>query len=102
MDEPLPVPHNDMQWARGRECEDNIHGCSRPFSYGKADQSHSFRTSVRSFFTSRVYQALLIAPGSMGDKNNSDAVVDTNGRVYGVQSLRVVDVSIFLLLPPGL
>ena len=49
MDEPLPVPHNDMQWARGRECEDNIHGCSRPFSYGKADQSHSFRTSVRSF-----------------------------------------------------
>ena len=30
MDEPLPVPHTDRH-ARGRECGDNIHGCSRPF-----------------------------------------------------------------------
>ncbi|KAL8826170.1 MAG: hypothetical protein Q9191_003963 [Dirinaria sp. TL-2023a] len=38
---------------------------------------------------------------SMGRKNDSNAVVDTKGRVYGVQSLRIVDASIFPLLPPG-
>ena len=37
----------------------------------------------------------------MGGKNDSNAVVDTQGRVYGVQSLRIVDASIFPLLPPG-
>lgn len=29
------------------------------------------------------------------------AVVDTSGRAFGVHSLRVVDGSIFPLLPPG-
>lgn len=38
---------------------------------------------------------------SMGKPDNDMAVVDTQGRVYGVQSLRVVDASIFPLLPPG-
>jgi choline dehydrogenase len=38
---------------------------------------------------------------SMGKPDNEMAVVDTQGRVYGVQSLRVVDASIFPLLPPG-
>ena len=37
----------------------------------------------------------------MGGNNDSNAVVDTKGRVYGVQSLRIVDASIFPLLPPG-
>ena len=37
----------------------------------------------------------------MGKANDSMAVVDTKGRVFGVQSLRVVDASIFPLLPPG-
>ena len=44
---------------------------------------------------------MLIVLGAMGGKNDSTAVVDTNGRVYGVQSLRIVDASIFPLLPPG-
>ncbi|MCJ1458167.1 hypothetical protein MMC28_008538 [Mycoblastus sanguinarius] len=38
---------------------------------------------------------------AMGGNNDSNAVVDTKGRVYGVQSLRIVDASIFPLLPPG-
>ena len=38
----------------------------------------------------------------MGMSNDTGAVVDTHGRVYGVQSLRVVDASIFPLLRPGL
>lgn len=37
----------------------------------------------------------------MGRKNDSNAVVDTQGRVYGVQGLRIVDASTFPLLPPG-
>ena len=37
----------------------------------------------------------------MGGNNASESVVDTTGKVYGVQSLRVVDASIFPLLPPG-
>lgn len=38
---------------------------------------------------------------SMGKEDDDGAVVDSQGRVYGVQGLRVVDASIFPLLPPG-
>ena len=37
----------------------------------------------------------------MGPRNDSNAVVDSRGRVYGVKGLRIVDASIFPLLPPG-
>ena len=37
----------------------------------------------------------------MGNESDPNAVVDTAGRVRGVQSLRVVDASTFPLLPPG-
>lgn len=38
---------------------------------------------------------------SMGKEDDDMAVVDPQGRVYGIQGLRVVDASIFPLLPPG-
>jgi choline dehydrogenase len=38
---------------------------------------------------------------AMGPQSNKMSVVDTKGRVYGVSSLRVVDASIFPVLPPG-
>ena len=38
----------------------------------------------------------------MGKSNDTKAVVDAQGRVYGVKRLRVVDASIFPFLPPGL
>ncbi|KAL4911543.1 hypothetical protein BDW74DRAFT_9606 [Aspergillus multicolor] len=38
---------------------------------------------------------------AMGNASNPDAVVDSTGKVYGVQNLRVVDASIFPTLPPG-
>ena len=44
---------------------------------------------------------LMLCVGSMGPKNDSNAVVDTQGRVYGVQGSRIVDASTFPLLPPG-
>lgn len=37
----------------------------------------------------------------MGKKDDPMAVVDSEARVIGVQSLRVVDASAFNLLPPG-
>ena len=39
--------------------------------------------------------------GAMGKANDTNAVVDTTGKVYGVKSLRLVDASAFPLLPPG-
>ena len=38
----------------------------------------------------------------MGSSNDSSAVVDSQGRILGVDGLRVVDASIFPFLPPGL
>ncbi|KAK7973251.1 alcohol oxidase [Apiospora saccharicola] len=37
----------------------------------------------------------------MGKSGDDEAVVDSQGRVFGVQGLRVVDASAFPLLPPG-
>ena len=39
--------------------------------------------------------------GKMGRRNDSMAVADSNGRVFGVSNLRVADISAFPLLPPG-
>ncbi|KAL9591440.1 MAG: hypothetical protein Q9179_007719 [Wetmoreana sp. 5 TL-2023] len=42
-----------------------------------------------------------VATCAMGSQDNSNAVVDARGKVYGVRALRIVDASIFPLLPPG-
>ncbi|KAL8712693.1 MAG: hypothetical protein Q9220_003225 [cf. Caloplaca sp. 1 TL-2023] len=53
-----------------------------------------------------VKQALAPAPHAagtcrMGERGDVGAVVDCVGRVYGARQLRVVDASVFPLLPPG-
>ncbi|PYH40869.1 GMC family oxidoreductase [Aspergillus saccharolyticus JOP 1030-1] len=42
-----------------------------------------------------------VASCAMGPAGDPDAVVDSQGRVFGVKGLRVVDSSVFPLLPPG-
>ena len=37
----------------------------------------------------------------MGKKSNPDAVVDSKGKVFGVEQLRIVDSSSFPFTPPG-
>ena len=39
--------------------------------------------------------------GKMGQRNDTMAVADSNGKVFGVSNLRVADISAFPLLPPG-
>ena len=39
--------------------------------------------------------------GKMGQRNDTMAVADSEGRVFGVSNLRVADISAFPLLPPG-
>ncbi|KAL8967475.1 MAG: hypothetical protein Q9183_002901 [Haloplaca sp. 2 TL-2023] len=37
----------------------------------------------------------------MGPRNDSMAVVDSSNRVFGIRNLRIMDASVFPLLPPG-
>lgn len=39
--------------------------------------------------------------GAMGKTGDRNAVVDAHGKVFGVNALRVVDISAFPFLPPG-
>lgn len=48
---------------------------------------------------STVYHAACTC--AMGKENDSNAVIDSKARVYGVKGLRVVDASSFPILPPG-
>jgi choline dehydrogenase len=54
--------------------------------------------SIRKSFQTEYHGSCTCAMGKEGDNM---AVVDTQGRVFGVDGLRVVDASIFPLLPPG-
>ncbi|KAI0192441.1 GMC oxidoreductase [Astrocystis sublimbata] len=54
--------------------------------------------SIRENFQTVFHGACTCA---MGKKTDTNAVVDSKARVYGVKGLRVVDASAFPLLPPG-
>ena len=41
------------------------------------------------------------ALGAMGNATDPNAVVDSKGKVFGIQALRIVDSPVFPLLPPG-
>ncbi|KAK6858851.1 versicolorin B synthase [Apiospora arundinis] len=55
-------------------------------------------TSIRKSYNTVWHAACTCA---MGKPNDPAAVVDTQGRVYGVKKLRVVDASALPFLPPG-
>ena len=42
-----------------------------------------------------------VASCPMGKQNDTNAVVDSNGKVFGVQSLRVIDASVIPFIAPG-
>jgi choline dehydrogenase len=42
-----------------------------------------------------------VASCPMGKMNDTNAVVDNHGKVFGVKSLRVIDASIIPLIAPG-
>ena len=54
---------------------------------------------IRTAFNTMYHAA---ASNKMGKPDDPYAVVDSKGRVYGTKNLRVVDVSAFPFLPPGL
>lgn len=48
-----------------------------------------------------VYSSSDVTLGAMGKKGDPNAVVDSNGKVFGVSGLRVIDASAFPFTPPG-
>lgn len=42
-----------------------------------------------------------VASCPMGQMNDTNAVVDSNGRVFGVQGVRVIDASVIPFIAPG-
>ena len=62
---------------------------------------HHASATCKWLFQQQNRRTRLISSGVMGGSNNSKAVVDSKGKVYGVGALRVVDSSTFPLLPPG-
>lgn len=59
--------------------------------------SCELKLSVPQFQPTNIYTLI----GAMGKASSSGAVVDTEGRVYGAQGLRVIDSSAFPFTPPG-
>ncbi|GME32268.1 GMC oxidoreductase [Neofusicoccum parvum] len=66
---------------------------------GEAVQTDDEILEVIRKTVSTVYHAACTC--AMGRANDTNAVVDTKARVFGVEGLRVVDASSFPLLPPG-